>query len=103
MPLDDGIQAHMSDKELIIRVALLVLGGVGLAFLAKRKNRSPWPWGIVGALCGAVAPLLLLPQLLALGFLKYKCPRCGATVSNEQARSGQCSACVSQVTTAVAS
>jgi hypothetical protein len=92
----------MNEKELIIRVAFLVLGGVGLALLAKRKNRSPWPWGIVGALFGAVAPLLLLPPLLALGFLKYKCPKCGATVSNGQARSGQCSGCVSQVATAVA-
>jgi rubrerythrin len=93
----------MNEKELIIRVAFLVLGGVGLALLAKRKNRSPWPWGVVGALCGAIAPLLLLPPLLVLGFLKYKCPKCGATVSNEQARSGQCPACVSRVTTAVAS
>ena len=93
----------MNEKELIIRVAFLVLGGVGLALLAKRKNRSPWAWGIVGALCGAVVPLLLLPPLVVLGFLKYKCPKCGATVSNEQARSGQCSVCASQVTTAVAS
>jgi rubrerythrin len=92
----------MNEKELIIRVTFLVLGGVGLALLAKRKNRSPWPWGVVGALCGAIAPLLLLPPLLVLGLLKYKCPKCGATVSNEQARSSQCPACVSQVTTAVA-
>lgn len=93
----------MNGKELIIRVAFLVLGGIGLALLAKRKNRSPWPWGIVGALCGAMAPLLLLPPLVVLGFLKYKCPRCGAVVSNEQARRGQCPACISQVTTTVAS
>jgi hypothetical protein len=93
----------MNEKELIIRVAFLLLGGVGLALLAKRKNRSPWPWSIVGALCGAVAPLLLLPPLLVLGLLKYKCPKCGATVSNEQARAGQCSACVSQITAEVSS
>jgi hypothetical protein len=68
----------MNEKELVLRVAFLVLGGLGLALLAKRKNPSPWPWGIVGALCGAVAPLLLLPPLLVLGFLKYKCPKCGA-------------------------
>ena len=93
----------MNEKELTIRLAFLVFGGVGLALLAKRKNRSAWPWGIVGALCGAAAPLLLLPPLLVLGFLKYKCPKCGATVSNEQARSGQCPACVSHVTTPAAS
>jgi hypothetical protein len=93
----------MNEKEFIIRVAFLVLGGVGLALLARRKSRSPWPWGIVGAICGAVAPLLLLPPLLVLGFLKYKCPKCRATVSNKQARLGQCSACVSQVAPAGAS
>ncbi len=93
----------MNEKELTIRVAFLVLGGIGLALLAKRKNRNPWPWGVVGALCGAIAPLLLLPPLVVLGFLKYKCPKCGAAVSNEQARSGQCPACASQVTTTVAS
>jgi hypothetical protein len=93
----------MSEKELVIRIAFFFLGGVGLALLAKRKNRNPWQWAVVGALCGVIAPLLLLPPLLVLGFLKYRCLKCGAAVSNDQARSKQCPACVSPTSTPVAS
>lgn len=83
----------MIDKALVIRVALLLLGGLGLWLLAKRKNRTPWPWGIIGGIAGGIAPIILLIPLLILGFMKYKCARCGAVVSNEQARSSQCPAC----------
>ncbi len=58
----------MNEKELIVRIACFVLGAAGLTLLVKRKNRSAWPWGAVGALCGAIAPMLLLPPLLVLGF-----------------------------------
>lgn len=93
----------MNEKELMIRIAFFVLGAVGLTLLAKRKNRSAWLWGAVGGLCGAIAPLLLLPPLLVLGFLNYKCPKCGAVVSNDQARPNQCPACISQAATTAAS
>ena len=92
----------MNAKELVIRIAFFVLGAVGLVLLARRKNRNVWPWAVVGALCGAIAPLLLLPPLLVLGFMKYKCPKCGAVLSNDQARSNQCAACTSQAPTAAA-
>ena len=83
----------MIDKELIVRAAFLFLGAVGLWLLAKRKNRNPWPWAVGGGIAGGIAPIILLIPLLVLGFLKYKCAKCGAAVSNEQARSAQCPAC----------
>jgi rubrerythrin len=89
----------VNEKELIIRVAVLVLGGIGLGLLAKRKNRNPWLWGAIGGACALLAPLLLLVPLLVVGFLRYKCPKCGASISNDQARSSQCPACTPQVET----
>lgn len=93
----------MDEKQLIIRVAFLVLGGVGLWLLARRKNRNPWPGGIAGALSGGFVPIILPVLLVVLAFLKYKCPKRGTALSNEQARSGQCPACVSSATSQAAS
>lgn len=58
--------------------------------------------GVAGLLNAVGWPLLRNSQLF-VGFLKYKCPKCGASISNDEARSDQCSACSPQVTPTVAS
>lgn len=66
--------------------AAILLFGVLTGLLAKRKNRNPWGWGIAGAFS-------LILALLVLAFLPYKCPKCRASLTNQQGRDKQCPAC----------
>ena len=60
--------------------------GLVLGLLAKRKNRNPWAWGVVGALA-------LLPGAIVLMFMPYLCPRCRRSITNKEARAGTCPSC----------
>lgn len=86
----------MNEKELIIRIAVFLIGSVGIGLLAKRKGHSPWLWGAIGGASAAVIPLLIVVPLLVVGFFKYKCPECGSSLSNADAKSGVCPACTSR-------
>jgi rubrerythrin len=90
----------LEQKELMIRLAFLLIGSVGIALLAKRKNRNPWLWGAFGGVTAFLLPLLVVVPLLAVGFLKYRCPKCGNAVSNNDARLGRCPRCSPDVAAA---
>lgn len=64
----------------------LIILGLASGFLAKRKNRNPWGWGIAGALSFFIA-------LIILAFLPYKCPNCNQSLTNKQGREKSCSSC----------
>lgn len=86
----------MNSKELTIRIAVFLIGSVGIGLLARRKNHNPWLWGAIGGVSAAVIPLLIVVPLLIVGFLKHKCSKCGASVSNAEAKTGVCHACQSR-------
>jgi hypothetical protein len=83
----------LEQKELAIRIAFALLGFIGLWFLAKRKNHNPWLWGGIGGAAAIVMPILILVPLLVVGFLKYRCPKCGTSISNAEAKEGRCPKC----------
>jgi len=90
----------MDQKQLVIRLAFLLVGTLGVGALAKRKNHNPWLWGGIGGISGLVTPLLILVPLLIVGFLRYRCPKCGAPVSNKDGRVGSCPNCAASATIA---
>jgi len=83
----------LQQKQLVIRIAFFLLGALGIALFAKRKNQNPWIWGGVGGVAGFLMPLLIIVPLLVVGFLKYRCPKCGTSISNADAKSGICPKC----------
>ncbi|HEY4215123.1 MAG TPA: hypothetical protein VGM84_26855 [Steroidobacteraceae bacterium] len=83
----------LGERELIIRIVAVVISAFGIGALADRKHHSPWLWAGIGGICAALTPLLAVVPLLIVGFLKYRCPKCGTSVSNEAARSGACLKC----------
>jgi len=72
--------------ELMFWVAWMIGFGVLVAFLAKRKNRSPWTWGLAGA-------VFTIPTLLILAFFPYRCPQCRKSLSQRQWRDRTCPRC----------
>jgi hypothetical protein len=83
----------MNEKELTIRIAVFLLGSVGIGLLARRKNHNPWLWGGIGGAAALVMPILILVPLLIVGALKYRCAKCGSTLSNADGKAGACAAC----------
>mgnify|MGYP003578068189 CR=1 FL=1 len=83
----------LSEKEIVIRLAAFLLGAVVMWYLANRKNHNPWIWGGVGAVSAAIAPILLLVALLALGVLKFRCAKCHKPLSNKDAIANTCPHC----------
>jgi hypothetical protein len=83
----------LSQKEAVIRLAALVLGAAVMWYLATRKNHNPWVWGGVGAVSAAIAPILLLVALLALGVSKFRCAKCHNPLSNKDAIASTCPHC----------
>ena len=71
---------------LLVIVGLYGFFGLVLGLLAKRKNRNPWAWGLLGALA-------LLPGAIVLMFMPYLCPCCRRSITNKQARADQCPSC----------
>ncbi len=72
-------------------LAALVFGAI-VALLAKRKNRNPWFWGLMGFISWVIA-------LLVLAFLPYRCPKCEQDLTNDQGREKSCPYCGSFATT----
>lgn len=86
----------MDPKELTIRVAVFLLGSIGIGLLARRKNRNAWLWGGIGGAAVLTVPILVVIPLFIVGSLKYKCAKCGGSLSNAAAKSGACATCASQ-------
>lgn len=76
--------------ELILLAGLF--WGILMGFAAKQKNRSPWGWGIAGALSWPIA-------LLILALLPSVCPKCGEHLTKKQGKEKECPACGSFATT----
>jgi MFS family permease len=62
------------------------IAGLIIGLLAKRKNRNPWAWGLIGG-------LFLLAGLLLLAFMPYLCPKCEQPITNEEWKSRNCPRC----------
>jgi len=78
----------MSDDLLIhgVQVLVALIFGAVVALLAKRKNRNPWFWGVMGFISWIIA-------LLVLAFLPYRCPKCEQDLSNQEGRDKSCPHC----------
>ncbi len=76
------------DNALIIgRLGAMLFWALIVGFLAKRKNRNPFLWRILGALSWLIA-------LIILAFLSFVCKNCGEKVSKEVAKTGSCPNCI---------
>lgn len=71
---------------LLSRLIAMLIWGVVLGFLAKRKNRNPIGWGIAGAMSWLIA-------VLVLAFLPFLCPKCQERITKEEAKSDRCPHC----------
>lgn len=74
-----------------VLVNLVILGfvtffGLVIAWLAKRKNRSPWLWGIVGS-------ITFLFSGIALACVSILCPRCREPLTNKEWNERSCQNC----------
>jgi MFS family permease len=64
----------------------MALFGLIVGYLAKRKNRNAWGWGIFGAITTLVG-------LIVLAFMPYKCPACSASLTNADGKDRTCPSC----------
>jgi len=78
----------MNDEsaEIIGMFLNYVVGGLLLGFLAARKNRSYWAWGLMGGLVG-------FPCLIALVLLPHLCPKCERPLTHAEWKRGVCPTC----------
>ena len=74
------------DAVTLAKLFVAFIWGLVVGFLAKRKNRSPWGWGVAGALSWIIA-------LLILAFMPYKCLKCKQSISNDKGRDKDCPSC----------
>ena len=74
------------DAATLGKLFAALIWGLVVGLLAKRKNRSPWGWGVAGALSWIIA-------LLILAFMPYKCPKCKQSITNDQGRDKDCPSC----------
>lgn len=75
------------------RIIVAVFCGVALGVFASKKNRKSWVWTLLGTATGVINLLLTLVVFAVLTFLPYRCPRCGQSLTNKQAREKACPAC----------
>ncbi len=57
-----------------------------MGWLAARKNRNAWAWGLIGG-------LFLLFGLIVLAFTPYLCPKCKQPITNSEWRNRTCPRC----------
>ncbi len=82
----DSIRELEMDAATLGKLFAALIWGLVVGLLAKRKNRSPWGWGVAGALSWIIA-------LLILAFMPYKCPKCKQSITNDQGRDKDCPSC----------
>ena len=82
----DSIRELEMDAATLGKLFAALIWGLVVGLLAKRKNRSPWGWGVAGALSWIIA-------LLVLAFMPYKCPKCKQSITNDQGRDKNCPTC----------
>lgn len=76
----------MDETRLLARLLAMLVWAVIVGSFARRKNRNPWGWGLLGAFSWLIA-------LVVLAFFPYLCPQCGGSVSNEDAKRQACPTC----------
>jgi len=81
------------EPSIASRVVVAVICGVALGIFASKKNRKSWVWTLLGTASGVISLLLTLVVFAVLTFLPYRCPRCGHSLTNKQAREKTCPAC----------
>ena len=84
----------LEQKQLLIRIAFLVVGAVGVALLARRKGQNQWAWGAIGGAAGFFMPLLLVIPIALIGFLGFRCIKCGAPISESEVKKDGCPLCI---------
>jgi len=62
------------------------IAGTIIGFLAARKNRNPWAWGLTGG-------LFLILGLIVLAFMPYLCPKCEQPITNTEWKNRICPRC----------
>lgn len=72
--------------QLFICLLFYVPSALLIGFMAARKNRNPWAWGLIGG-------LFCLPGLLVLAFMSYVCPICKRDLTNDQWSKRTCPEC----------
>lgn len=81
--MDDGTLVLVGLLRFIIPYSLAALF---LGLMAKRKNRNPWAWGLIGG-------LFCLPTLIVMAFMSYLCPSCQQPLTNDQWKQRTCPRC----------
>lgn len=61
-----------------------------LGFFAKKRNRNPWPWVIIG---GLVGPFTGLPTLIALFATSPLCQKCKQPLNTNEWKTKKCPKC----------
>ena len=77
------MESHFSCALALI-VQLII--AVAIGYLAARKNRNGWGWGLM-------AFLFCIPTVIFLMFMPYLCPVCKRPLTNQEWRSGVCPSC----------
>jgi hypothetical protein len=74
--------------DIIPRLLIWVIFGIIIGFLAARKHRNKWIWGIIGGFW-----FFWIPALLLLCFMSYLCPKCNKPMSNQAWKEKKCTEC----------
>lgn len=79
----------MIEMDTFLQIAkplAVVLWGVVVGLLAKRKHKNPWLWGVLGAFSWVIA-------LAILALLPHRCPKCDQVLGTEHGKNNFCPGC----------
>lgn len=77
----------MSDDPIVLVYGFSYgLSALVLGWLAARKNRDRWAWGLIGG-------FFCVPCLIALACLPYLCPKCKRPLTNGEWERRECPTC----------